>query len=841
MGGWKGRRGRGRGGGPRTHFGAGNQFNVHPQQQQQQMQHQQQQQQMQHHHQQQQFGGPQFGQGAPGFPHPPHRGGMRGAPVYNRPQMNQQPPQQQQPLPPPPQPQQQLPQQQIPQQPPQQQHQQSPHKILINPHFRGAVQPHPEARLIWDPDMSGNPPPQAPEGDGVVPFSPDVQPLEVHYQQGYAVQQFQPPPQHQQLEQHQVPPSPHYDSSSQQGAYYPPEQTYSDPQTTPHWQDSEQVNNTYIQPSPAMGIEPVGHQEGVFHQTMGDNGINHSIGGGVYGGGMVQYEGVPQQHGMYVEEGSYPPSGMPPQHYHLQQPPPPMSPGGHRLPPPMMGAFRLTGPPPGGMKFRHPNQTHFPQPPGPGYMNQGGRPPRGGMRYASGPQMNMQHQQMMRPRRPPGPPMHMVQQQQMSQPQPQQQQQLNRSLKKRPSFEGGSGNAQFKQARFDASLKRKKRMPDMSNLHEVQTVDMLPSDMNYQQMPEEEEDEETRRKNDVNWQLLEKQRELEKKNVDVQAGGDAPDMQFEFEPPQGNAIATIVNRNTVEPQPVMIQAPVRQIQQQQPIQQIQVQNVNRIPVQQQFHQDLELPQPPSVPQVVRFVGPPTEGRRRVSSDRHNISRQRKDLYEESMFIINPNTEVEVPVPGQRIVRAPQPGVTAVAQSAGPPRRLVLAQGAGHPVAQMPRQVVQQAPAPKGRTVVLRGATGGSKPSPQQQPQQPQQQAQQAQPQGTASRQPAGGRSVVATKAVPPQQQGMIPQQPVLPKTKTVSIENLAASTSAQQLKALCQGIGVLENIQMLPKQRRAILKFANPTSAATFYKRYQRKIIDLSLISVSLVPYFFMN
>lgn len=47
---------------------------------------------------------------------------------------------------------------------------------------------------------------------------------------------------------------------------------------------------------------------------------------------------------------------------------------------------------------------------------------------------------------------------------------------------------------------------------------------------------------------------------------------------------------------------------------------------------------------------------------------------------------------------------------------------------------------------------------------------------------------------------------------------------------------VLQNIQMLPKQRRAILRFTNPTSAATFYKRYQRKIIDLSLITVSLIP-----
>ena len=51
---------------------------------------------------------------------------------------------------------------------------------------------------------------------------------------------------------------------------------------------------------------------------------------------------------------------------------------------------------------------------------------------------------------------------------------------------------------------------------------------------------------------------------------------------------------------------------------------------------------------------------------------------------------------------------------------------------------------------------------------------------------------MATKAVPPPQQGMVPQQPALPKTKTVHIENLAASTTERQLKALCQGVGVLE-------------------------------------------------
>lgn len=57
------------------------------------------------------------------------------------------------------------------------------------------------------------------------------------------------------------------------------------------------------------------------------------------------------------------------------------------------------------------------------------------------------------------------------------------------------------------------------------------------------------------------------------------------------------------------------------------------------------------------------------------------------------------------------------------------------------------------------------------------------------------RSVVTTKVMPPQQQDMTVEQPVLPRTKTVSIENLAASTTEQQLKSLCRGIGVLEASQ----------------------------------------------
>lgn len=94
---WRGGR-RGRGvmvgyggvGVPRPHFAAaaGN-INIHPQQQ-------------------QGFGGPHYGMDS--FVRPPGHPGTRGG-IHSRSQLSQQ---------------------------------QSPHKILINPHFRGAVQPHPE-------------------------------------------------------------------------------------------------------------------------------------------------------------------------------------------------------------------------------------------------------------------------------------------------------------------------------------------------------------------------------------------------------------------------------------------------------------------------------------------------------------------------------------------------------------------------------------------------------------------------------------------------------------------------------------------------------------------------
>ncbi|PNF43287.1 hypothetical protein B7P43_G14470 [Cryptotermes secundus] len=782
--------GRGAGGGPRPQF-IGN-FSVHPLQQQQQG-----------------FAGPRFG--VDGFVRPTGRPGARGG-IYSRPQLSQQQP---------------------------------PHKILINPHFRGAVQPHPEARLIWDPEM---PPNQTLQSQPQPP--PPYQPLETAYQitppgSGYTVQQFQPPPP--QHDPHPLAPPLRYDSPSQQRDYFPPEQSYTQEQpTVPHWQDNcdplqQGGSDMYAQPSHV----PPGMESDMRHpnHSMGEPSMNY--GQPVYGTGMEQYETVlpQQQQGVFHEM-------LPPQqHYHPL--PPPVSSASHHMPPPMVGMYRLPTPSSvlGPVKFRQPSPVPYRHPAGPGYMNQGGRPSAMAPRFPPGIQMNVPQQlQMIRPRPQPSIPVH--------------QQKSNRTPKKRSSFEaGGGGSAQFKQLRFDAATKRKKRMPDMSNLHEVQTVDMLPPDMNSQlQQPVEEEDEETReyRKKIEQQKLerekflqrkeerrklaaLEKQRELQKKDVDVMPGGDGS--QSLSDPPQGNAIATIVNRNTVEPQPAIYHPVIRHVMpQQQAHQKLQQSTKIRASVQQQqqFHQDVRPSQAPAMLASVGGVWQVRGKRGRGTVRGCSVGRGQQGVLHQPQLVSVPPSQQEmkreptakVAVPGQRIVRAPQPG-TVANQPPVMPRRLVLTQSAGRQVTPVPRQVMPQAP--KGRTVVLRGANSGTKPV-QQQQQQQQQQRVVAQQQGAPSRQAGGGRSVVATKVMTPQQPEAAAQQPAVPRTKTVSIENLAASTTEQQLKSLCQGIGVLENIQMLPKQRCAILRFTNPTSAATFYKRYQRKIIDLSLITVSLIP-----
>ncbi|KAF8788798.1 RNA-binding protein 33 like protein [Argiope bruennichi] len=70
---------------------------------------------------------------------------------------------------------------------------------------------------------------------------------------------------------------------------------------------------------------------------------------------------------------------------------------------------------------------------------------------------------------------------------------------------------------------------------------------------------------------------------------------------------------------------------------------------------------------------------------------------------------------------------------------------------------------------------------------------------------------------------------------SVSVENLSSSTSEIQLKKLCSSVGVVEKIQLIKDQRKAIIKFKEPSQALNFQKKYQRHMLDLAMIQVSLL------
>lgn len=92
----------------------------------------------------------------------------------------------------------------------------------------------------------------------------------------------------------------------------------------------------------------------------------------------------------------------------------------------------------------------------------------------------------------------------------------------------------------------------------------------------------------------------------------------------------------------------------------------------------------------------------------------------------------------------------------------------------------------------------------------------------------GGRNVVT-------------QQPtgrrivVTSKTKSVMVKNLSVSTSDTVIKNLCTTVGPIETIER--KQKDAVITFKDGKHAAMFAEKYNRSLLDLSTILVSLVRY----
>ncbi|XP_042901597.1 RNA-binding protein 33 isoform X1 [Parasteatoda tepidariorum] len=79
-------------------------------------------------------------------------------------------------------------------------------------------------------------------------------------------------------------------------------------------------------------------------------------------------------------------------------------------------------------------------------------------------------------------------------------------------------------------------------------------------------------------------------------------------------------------------------------------------------------------------------------------------------------------------------------------------------------------------------------------------------------------------------------QPENSSSDTVCVENLSSSTDVGQLRKLCSAVGVVKNINLVKNERKAVIKFKEAQQALSFQKKYQRYMLDLAMIQVSLLP-----
>lgn len=96
-------------------------------------------------------------------------------------------------------------------------------------------------------------------------------------------------------------------------------------------------------------------------------------------------------------------------------------------------------------------------------------------------------------------------------------------------------------------------------------------------------------------------------------------------------------------------------------------------------------------------------------------------------------------------------------------------------------------------------------------------------------------------AVRPQAPGAAMMHPParLPNSAAVGrvlVSNLSASTNENSLRHLGRSCGVVTEIILDKNQRQAVVKFREHQQAVQFQKKYQRHMLDLSMIQVSLLP-----
>ncbi|XP_044002546.1 putative uncharacterized protein DDB_G0282133 isoform X2 [Aphidius gifuensis] len=73
------------------------------------------------------------------------------------------------------------------------------------------------------------------------------------------------------------------------------------------------------------------------------------------------------------------------------------------------------------------------------------------------------------------------------------------------------------------------------------------------------------------------------------------------------------------------------------------------------------------------------------------------------------------------------------------------------------------------------------------------------------------------------------------KTNIVIVENISSNTNETKLREMCKGIGTVESVIIGDDNESATIVFKTHSAAMVFHKKYQKKMIDQSVINIRLV------
>lgn len=439
----------------------------------------------------------------------------------------------------------------------------------------------------------------------------------------------------------------------------------------------------------------------------------------------------------------------------------------------------------------------------------------------------------------------------------------------------------FKQTKFESNKIRKG--PVMSNLHEVQTVDNLP-DTTTATLPEpEEEDEETRQyrlkideqkrlrekllqQKEVRRQMaaVEKQKEMLKKKdeelviTDRQAAGDAPPGTVEVVLPSEQR-PNIIKPNTPGDIQGIRKPTVSMVQRGVLRQGMIVQQRGRGVLRRgNIHQRIGLPVTSSDVGVNRIV---TNTPRQVIQD---MTPQHTSITQPAAYkIVRVRTkEGSIEVRKTPINLDGQPIITRTVSKTDTPmaqqQRTLPVAGRRLVISNMPRfqhniNTQMRGGLVSNRGIVPRGGFRGranitissasvvvsseALPTTSKQPltvgQRFTLQANQQKVQPQDASPPKSNRVVM-----PPDLQAAaaIASNITIPNSCLVTVDNLSASTSKAQIVKMARQVGEIQTAKLEPKLKRATLRFREASSAGAFFKKFQRKMVDLSMINVTVVP-----